>query len=147
MMGLKKILLSLLCSVLLVGWTSAQDTTDTSQGSYFLSFVKKVYFNPTILLATQDFREQHNVRVLVLPDLNGAEENQITGFERGMQKIIRFLIEGDDEGSFPFLLRRRRHRIAFFICLLPKNCGVNSRQPTEIVLSTLLNAPFNNADV
>ncbi|MES2556224.1 MAG: polymorphic toxin-type HINT domain-containing protein [Bacteroidota bacterium] len=144
-MGLKKILLSLLCSVLLVGWTSAQDTTDTSQGSYFLSFVKKVYFNPTILLATQDFREQHNVRVLVLPDLNGAEENQITGFERGMQKIIRFLIEGDDEGSFRFYFDAEDTESPFsFVCAEELHCKFTSADKDSI--EHLLNAPFNNAE-
>src|SRR3989338_4773590 len=145
MMGLKKIFLSLFCSVLLVGWASAQDTTDTSQGSYFLSFVKKVYFNPTILLATQDFREQHNVRVLVLPDLNGAEENQITGFERGMQKIIRFLIEGDDEGSFRFYFDGEDTESPFsFVCAEELWCKFTTADRDSI--ERLLNAPFNNAE-
>jgi hypothetical protein len=144
MMGLKKIFLSLLCSVLLAGWASAQDTTDTSQGSYFLSFVKKVYFNPTILLATQDFHEQHNVRVLVLPDLNGAEDNQITGFERGMQKIIRFLIEGDDEGSIRFYFDAEDTESPFsFVYAEELHCKFTTADKDSIVY--LLNAPFQNA--
>jgi len=144
MMGLKKIFLSLLCSVLLAGWASAQDTTDTSQGSYFLSFVKKVYFNPTILLATQDFHEQHNVRVLVLPDLNGAEDNQITGFERGMQKIIRFLIEGDDEGSIRFYFDAEDTESPFsFVYAEELHCKFTTADKDSIV--RLLNAPFHNA--
>ncbi len=78
----------------------SQDSTTVALGSdYFLQFVKKVYLNPTILLKTQDFREEHNVRVMILPDMNGQTENTITGFERALQKIIRFLIEGDDEGT------------------------------------------------
>ena len=98
---LKSILTLFLLTTILALPSQAQGNTQTagSGSNYFLQFVQKVYLNPTILLKTQDFRSEHNVRVMVLPDMNGETDNTITGFERAMQKIIRFLIEGDDAGT------------------------------------------------
>ncbi len=121
----------------------AQDTTAAAPNNYFLEFVKKVYFNPTVLLRTQNFREQTNVRAVVLPDFNGSGANQITGFEKALQKIIRFLIEGDDKGSVRFYFDIKNGTKPFsFVCSEELWCKFkNSKDSIE----NRLNAPFAGA--
>jgi hypothetical protein len=120
--------------IVIAAWVApvyAQDSTSVAAGgsNYFLQFVKKVYLNPTILLKTQDFRAAHNVRVMVLPDMNGQTDNAITGFERALQKIIRFLIEGDDAGTL---------RLYFDIN--------DAATPYSVVYSDEIDCKFTSAD-
>ncbi len=126
---MKKFLIFIILMAFTAFQSEAQDTT-TAQNNYFLEFVKKVYFNPTVFLRTQNFRESTKVRALVLPDLNGSEANTITGFEKAMQKIIRFLIEGDDKGSVRFYFDMH-----------------NGTAPFSFVPSDELKCKFRNADV
>ena len=127
---MKKFLIFIILMAFTAFQSEAQDTTTTAQNNYFLEFVKKVYFNPTVFLRTQNFRESTKVRALVLPDLNGSEANTITGFEKAMQKIIRFLIEGDDKGSVRFYFDMH-----------------NGTAPFSFVPSDELKCKFRNADV
>lgn len=141
---MKKLLLFVVLITLFATESQAQDTTNT-QNSYFLEFVKKVYFNPTVLLRTQNFREQNKVRALILPDLNGGQDNQITGFEKAMQKIIRFLIEGDDQGSIRFYFDSKNATKPFsFVCSDELWCKFPDSAKDSI--EKRLNAPFQGTN-
>ena len=121
----------------------SQDSTNVPSGqNYFLSFVKKVYLNPTILLKTQDFRSAHNVRVMVLPDMNGQTTNTITGFERAMQKIIRFLIEGDDEGTVRLYFDINDANSPFTV-VYSEELYCKFENPAKDSIEARLNAPFS----
>ncbi|MNU65869.1 hypothetical protein D3C71_551710 [compost metagenome] len=141
---MKKLLIFVILITLFASQSQAQDTTNT-QNSYFLEFVKKVYFNPTVLLRTQKFREDNKVRALVLPDLNGGQTNQITGFEKAMQKIIRFLIEGDDKGSIRFYFDSKNTSKPFsFVCSDELWCKFPGSAKDSI--EKRLNAPFQGTN-
>ncbi len=141
---MKKLLIFVILITLFAAQSQAQDTTNT-QNSYFLEFVKKVYFNPTVLLRTQKFREDNKVRALVLPDLNGGQTNQITGFEKAMQKIIRFLIEGDDKGSIRFYFDSKNTTKPFsFVCSDELWCKFPDSAKDSI--EKRLNTPFQGTN-
>lgn len=76
--------------------------SDTSNSGYFLTFVKKVYLNPTVYLRTQEFKENTNLSFVALPDQASAGMNAPSGFEKGLQKILRFLMESDGGVRFYF---------------------------------------------
>jgi|GEM_PF-4816624 len=140
-----KALLTAFSLLIAVSFTSyGQDTTNVpSTQNYFLSFVKKVYLNPTILLKTQNFRSQHNVRVMLLPDMNGQTDNTITAFERAMQKIIRFLIEGDDAGTIRLYFDASDASTPFsFVASDELHCKFSTADKDSI--TRRLNAPFKN---
>ena len=140
---LKTALLSLLFVLATAAGGHAQQDTTTNlhQEDYFLSFVKKVYLNPTVLLMTQEFRENHNVGVIVLPDMNGQSANTISGFERAMQKIIRFILEGGDEGSIRFYFDATNHAAPFSLVYSESlHCKFSPADQDSI--KRRLNAPF-----
>ncbi len=141
---MKKLLIFAVLITLFATESQAQDTTNT-QNSYFLEFVKKVYFNPTVLLRTQKFRDDTKVRALILPDLNGGQDNHITGFEKAMQKIIRFLIEGGDQGSVRFYFDSKNTTKPFsFVCSDELWCKFPDSAKDSI--EKRLNAPFQGTN-
>ena len=130
-----KALLTAFSLLIAVSFTSyGQDSTNVpSTSNYFLTFVKKVYLNPTILLKTQNFRSQHNVRVMLLPDMNGQTDNTITAFERAMQKIIRFLTVR----NIGVLITDHNVRETLGICdrayIVNEGCVFAAGEPSEII--------------
>lgn len=112
---MKKILLFFLVLLSFSNPLKAQsDTTEINQSGYFLTFVKKVYLNPTVYLRTQDFKENTNLSFVALPDLSSDKTNASSGFEKGLQKVLRFLMQSDGGVRFYFNPDSTTHPFRFW---------------------------------
>lgn len=89
-------------SMFFIGLVNAQTDTTSQSGNYFLTFVKKVYLNPTVYLRCQQFKETTNIGFVALPDLSSSQNNASSGFEKGLQKLIRLLMQTDGGIRFYF---------------------------------------------
>ena len=92
----------LILSLFFGGSVQAQTDTSSQRSGYFLTFVKKVYLNPTVYLRCQQFKETTNIGFVALPDLNSAQNNASSGFEKGLQKLLRLLMQTDGGIRFYF---------------------------------------------
>jgi hypothetical protein len=137
-----KQLLLLLC-LATVGFTSAQTDT-TSSGDYFLTFVKKVYLNPTVYLRCQDFKETTNIGFVALPDLSSSQNNASSGFEKGLQKLLRLLMQTDGGIRFYF---NPDTPTAPFTFWHSENLWCKFKQPEKDSITYYLNHNFSDGNL
>jgi hypothetical protein len=90
------------------------DSTEINQSGYFLTFVKKVYLNPTVKIRTKAFKTKTNLEFVALPDLASEKTNASTGFEKGLQKVLRFLMQSDGGVRFYFNPDSTTHPFRFW---------------------------------
>src|SRR4028118_723179 len=66
-------------------------------------FTKQVWLNPTIILAKQNFEQSTNVKLLILPRLNGSDTTSSSKMEKAFDKLLSFLVYKDNvQGSIKF---------------------------------------------
>ena len=66
-------------------------------------FTKQVWLNPTIILAKQNFEQSTNVKLLILPRLNGNDTTGSSKIEKAFDKLLSFLVYKDNvQGSIKF---------------------------------------------
>ena len=123
-----------------------QTTTTNNSNNVFLDFVTKVYFNPTILIKTQNFKAQNNVQLQILPANSLQDSENLKKFEKAMQKIVRFLIGSGSEGIVRFYFNPKIPSTPFsFVASLELHCKFNSVQIDSI--TARLNKPFQNVAI
>ncbi len=121
-------------------------TNTTTNDVSFLDFVKKVTFNPTILLKKQHFKSAHNVQLQLLPANTSQSPQAIKGFEKAMQKIIRFLLESGTEGIVRYYFNPNHPRTPFSVVVSEElHCKFTSEDLDSI--TKLLNIPFQTSAI
>lgn len=66
-------------------------------------FTKQVWLNPTIILAKQNFEQSTNVKLLILPRLNGNDTTGSSKIEKAFDKLLSFLVYKENvQGSIKF---------------------------------------------
>jgi hypothetical protein len=66
-------------------------------------FTKQVWLNPTIILAKQSFEQSTNVKLLILPRVNGNDTTGSSRIEKAFDKLLSFLVYKDNvQGSIKF---------------------------------------------
>lgn len=134
--------LLLLC-LATVGFTNAQTDT-TSSGDYFLTFVKKVYLNPTVYLRCQEFKETTNIGFVALPDLSSSQNNASSGFEKGLQKLLRLLMQTDGGIRFYFTPDTPTAPFTFWHS---DNLWCKFKQPEKDSITYYLNHNFSDGNL
>jgi hypothetical protein len=135
--------LLLILTTLILGSASAQTDT-TSGGDYFLTFVKKVYLNPTVYLRCQDFKETTNIGFVALPDLSSSQNNASSGFEKGLQKLLRLLMQTDGGIRFYF---NPDTPTAPFTFWHSENLWCKFKQPEKDSITYYLNHNFSDGNL
>jgi|GEM_PF-3473850 len=145
---MKKLYILFLFIVLSLCSYAQSDTSaaSTSANTSFLDFVKKVYFNPTILLKTQNFKAANNVQIQLLPSNSSQSPQSIKGFELAMQKVIRFILESGSEGIVRYYFNPNFPSTPFSVVYSEElHCKFTSADIDSI--TSRLNAPFKNAPI
>jgi len=125
---------------------SDTSAASASANTSFLDFVKKVYFNPTILLKTQNFKAVNNVQIQLLPSNSSQSPQSIKGFELAMQKVIRFILESGSEGIVRYYFNPNFPSTPFsVVCSEELHCKFTSVDIDSI--TNRLNTPFKNAAI
>ncbi|MBN9293980.1 MAG: hypothetical protein J0G96_08375 [Flavobacteriia bacterium] len=145
---MKKLYILFLFIVLSLNGYAQSDTTvtNTAANTSFLDFVKKVYFNPTILLKTQNFKATNNVQIQLLPSNSSQSPQSIKGFELAMQKVIRFILESGSEGIVRYYFNPNFPSTPFSVVYSEElHCKFTSADIDSI--TNRLNAPFKNTAI
>lgn len=145
---MKKLYILFLFIVLSLNGYAQSDTTvtNTAANTSFLDFVKKVYFNPTILLKTQNFKAANNVQIQLLPSNSSQSPQSIKGFELAMQKVIRFILESGSEGIVRYYFNPNFPSTPFSVVYSEElHCKFTSADIDSI--TNRLNAPFKNTAI
>jgi hypothetical protein len=132
-----------LLSFVVVGLAKAQTDT-TSSNDYFLTFVKKVYLNPTVYLRTTDFKERTNIGFVALPDLSSTQNNASSGFEKGLQKLLRLLMQTDGGIRFYFNPDNPTEPFTFWCT---DNLWCKFKQPEKDSIHYYLNNAFSDSNI
>jgi hypothetical protein len=90
-----------LAFVLITSQVKSQ-TAGGANGMVF-RFTKQVWLNPTIILAKQSFEQSTNVKLLILPRINGDDTTGSSRIEKAFDKLLSFLVYKDNvQGSIKF---------------------------------------------
>ncbi len=98
--------LSLLTSVQLFGQTKENWNPALNPGganSMVFKFTKQVWLNPTIILLKQNFEQSTQVKLLLLPRLNGKDTTGSSKLEKAFDKVLSLLVYQENvQGSIKF---------------------------------------------
>ena len=120
------------------------DSTEIKQSGYFLTFVKKVYLNPTVKIRTKAFKTKTNLEFVALPDLASEKTNASSGFEKGLQKVLRFLMQSDGGVRFYFNPDSTTHPFRFWYS---DNLGCKFKQADKDSIDYYLNHNFADGNI
>lgn len=84
---------------------TAQLRSQTAGGAngMVFRFTKQVWLNPTIILAKQSFEQSTNVKLLILPRVNGNDTTGSSRIEKAFDKLLSFLVFKENvQGSIKF---------------------------------------------
>jgi hypothetical protein len=84
---------------------TAQLKSQTAGGAngMVFRFTKQVWLNPTIILAKQSFEQSTNVKLLILPRVNGNDTTGSSRIEKAFDKLLSFLVFKENvQGSIKF---------------------------------------------
>src|SRR4028118_167640 len=89
--------------ILVFFYSTLKAQTPGGANSMVFRFTKQVWLNPTIILAKQNFEQSTNVKLLILPRLNGSDTTSSSKMEKAFDKLLSFLVYKDNvQGSIKF---------------------------------------------
>lgn len=87
---------------ILIASPAKSQTPGGANGMVF-RFTKQVWLNPTIILAKQNFEQSTNVKLLILPRVNGDDTTGSSRIEKAFDKLLSFLVFKENvQGSIKF---------------------------------------------
>ncbi len=72
--------------------SQAKSQTPGGANGMVFRFTKQVWLNPTIILAKQNFEQSTNVKLLILPRVNGDDTTGSSRIEKAFDKLLSFLV-------------------------------------------------------
>ncbi len=83
--------------------SQARSQTPGGANGMVFRFTKQVWLNPTIILAKQSFEQSTNVKLLILPRVNGDDTTGSSRIEKAFDKLLSFLVFKENvQGSIKF---------------------------------------------
>ncbi len=140
--------LSLLTSVQLFGQTEKPWNPALNPGganSMVFKFTKQVWLNPTIILLKQNFEQSTQVKLLLLPRLNGKDTTGSSKLEKAFDKVLSLLVYQDNvQGSIKFYFDPQNPAKPFtFATSEELHCKFTDTQKDTV--EQLLNKQLSNA--
>ncbi len=140
--------LSLLTSVQLFAQTKENWNPALTPGganSMVFKFTKQVWLNPTIILLKQNFEQSTQVKLLLLPRLNGKDTTGSSKLEKAFDKVLSLLVYQENvQGSIKFYFDPQNPAKPFtFATSEELHCKFTDTQKDTV--EQLLNKQLSNA--